>query len=165
MQDLRYGVSDIWKYFNYKNRLFVLIYHFNARVCAYTCISIPCLPSSFLFIPISIQTEQCPSRIKNTHTHMLPWFCILFALPHPFFDLYSHTPLHVLSPIFSPLTLMNPFQTCFLYPPCSNKIALVKITNDFHVAKSNGQFSVFIIFGLSVNLFYMCFLQFFPLSL
>lgn len=85
--------------------------------------------------------------------------------PYPALILYTFLHCHILSLIFIatllymcflqlfPSTLMNPFRTCFLHPPCSNKIALVKITNDFHVAKSNGQFSVSIIFGLSVNLF------------
>lgn len=85
--------------------------------------------------------------------------------PYPALILYTFLHCHILSLIFIatllymcflqlfPSTLMNPFRTCFLHPPCSNKIALVKITNDFHVAKSNGQFSVFITFGLSVNLF------------
>lgn len=41
----------------------------------------------------------------------------------------------------------------FLHPPCFNKTVLVKTTNDFYVAKSNGQFSIFILFGFPVNFF------------
>lgn len=113
------------------------------KVCVYI-ISI-CLPRSLLFITISIETQQRPPIIKKKMRHTLHRFCVVFSLSHPFFDLiYSQTPLHVLSP---------DSNKPFLHPPCSNKIVLVKTTNDFYVATSNGQFSVFILFGFPVNFF------------
>lgn len=98
----------------------------------------------FFSLPSTFRHSSLHLLLKKKR-HTLHRFCIFFSLSHPFFDLlYSQTPPHVLCP---------DSNKPFLHPHCSNKIVLVKTTNDLYAAKANGQFSIFIPIGFPVDFF------------